>query len=105
WVVHAPRRVLDQDLSAQPARASLLFSREALDAYGIHELAVLEDVLRRDDLVTMYEVARRIRAKIGMSDDKTPDAQFLAAYYTALRGRLENRLLFGRRKRDKFDKG
>jgi len=32
------------------------------------------------------------------------DLAFLSAYYAALRGRLENRLLFGHRRRDKFDK-
>jgi hypothetical protein len=51
----------------------------------------------------MKAVAARIRRKIGMPDNKTPDGEFLAAYYKALRGRLESRLLFGRRKRDKFD--
>jgi len=52
----------------------------------------------------MQAVAARIRAKIGMAGDKTPDAAFLQAYYKALRARLETRMLFGRRKRDKFDK-
>jgi uncharacterized RDD family membrane protein YckC len=105
WVVHAPKRVLDVDLAAAPVQAGLVFSRQALDVYGIKELSVLEDVLRRKDLETMYAVAQRIRAKIGMTDDRTADAEFLGAYYTALRGRLESSLLFGRRKRDKFDIG
>lgn len=103
WVVHAPKRVLGADLAAAPA-ASITFTREALDAYGIRELSVLEEVLRHKDEATMKAVAARIRTKIGATDT-LPDSEFLAAYYTALRGRLEQRLLFGRRKRDKFDRG
>ncbi|HEY1629684.1 MAG TPA: RDD family protein [Rhizomicrobium sp.] len=101
WVVHVPKRVLAGDLAAQPP--SLAFTREALDAYGIRELSVLEDVLRQKDPQTMEAVARRIRHKIG-SQDGLRDVEFLQAYYTALRGRLEQRMLFGKRKRDKHDK-
>lgn len=102
WVVRAPRRLLAADLLAGPEQARLAFSRAAVDAYGIKELSVLEDVLRNNHPETMRAVAARIRNKIGMHD-ATPDAEFLAAYYKALRARLETRLLFGRRKRDKFD--
>ncbi len=102
WVVHAPRRGLRLDLAGGgPVTA---FSAAALDAYGIKELTVLEDVLRRRDPETMKAVALRIRAKIGY-EAREPDADFLFAYYTALRGHLEQRLLFGRRRRDKHDKG
>jgi hypothetical protein len=50
-------------------------------------------------------VAARIRLKIGWkaSPDES-DGDFLAAYYAALRGRLESRLLLGKRRKDKFDK-
>jgi uncharacterized RDD family membrane protein YckC len=105
WVVHTPRRVLDIDLTTQAPQRALVFRPQALEAYGIRELSVLEDVLRARDRETMTAVAARIRTKIGMGADTTPDAEFLAAYYAALRGRLESRLLFGRRKRDKFDVG
>jgi uncharacterized RDD family membrane protein YckC len=105
WVVHAPRRVLDVDLAAQPPQRTLVFRPEALEAYGIRELTVLEDVLRAKDRETMAAVALRIKSKIGMTGDASSDVEFLAAYYSALRGRLESRLLFGRRKRDKFDIG
>lgn len=103
WVVQVPKRLLGVDLVAAPGQSTLVFSREAVDAYGIRELAVLEDVLRHKHPQTLQAVATRIRAKIGMSD-RTPDAEFLSAYYKALRARLEQRLLFGRRKQDKFDK-
>jgi uncharacterized RDD family membrane protein YckC len=101
WVVRAPKRVLDIDLAANPAGS---FTNEALDAYGVKELNVLEDVLRRKDPAVVAAVAMRIRSKIGVRADQ-PDLEFLQSYYTALRGRLESRLLFGRRRKDKFDKG
>jgi uncharacterized RDD family membrane protein YckC len=101
WVVVAPRRVLDADLSARTTQA-LQFGDAALDAYGIKELGLLEEVLRRRDPDTMTAVAARIRAKIGFHDP-IYDGDFLDAYYSALRGRLEGRLLFGKRRRDKHD--
>ena len=102
WVVHAPRKVLDVDLAATPTDFEIVFTTAALDAYGIKELSVLEDVLRRSDPDTMKAVAARIRNKIGFVGN-VPDAAFLRAYYKGLRGRLEGRLLFGRRRKDKYD--
>jgi hypothetical protein len=62
-------------------------------------------VLRGNDRKTIAEVARRIRVKIAWTDGaETSDRAFLAAYYAALRGRLERQMLFGRRRKDKFDK-
>jgi len=101
WVVVAPKRVLSPELGAPAARP--VFSETALDAYGIKELNILEDVLRRQDAETMRAVAMRIRKKTGF-DLPMPEAEFLSAYYIALRGRLETRLLFGRRRRDKYEK-
>jgi uncharacterized RDD family membrane protein YckC len=100
-VVRVPKRILDSDLSQSAAPAGT-FTVAALDAYGIKELGVLEDVLRRRDPATVEAVAARIRGKIGVTA-REPDLAFLQSYYTALRGRLESRLLFGRRRRDKFD--
>ncbi len=108
WVVKSPREKLSIDLlDAQQAAAAggrFAFTVEQAGAYGIKELHVLEDVLRRKDAKTMAAVADRIRHKIGWrrADGETDEA-FLAAYYGALRGRLETRLLFGHRRRDKFD--
>lgn len=101
WVVVAPRRVLSPEMEVPTAK--LAFSEAALDAYGIKELNILEDVLRRKDAETMHAVATRIRKKIAF-DVVMADADFLSAYYIALRGRLETRLLFGRRRRDKYEK-
>jgi uncharacterized RDD family membrane protein YckC len=107
WVVRAPRRLLDVDLSSAAEGQGFVFSRDQLDAYGIKELTVLEDVLRVRDAPTIAAVADRIRAKIGIKTGITTglsDVAFLLAYYKALRGHLEQRLLFGRRRKDKFDK-
>jgi hypothetical protein len=49
-------------------------------------------------------VADQIRFKIGWTKTSyETDREFLAAYYAGLRRRLEQRLLFGKRKRDKHD--
>jgi len=107
WVVKSPRERLGIDLlDAQEAAASAgyAFTPAQASAYGIKELHVLEDVLRRKDKKTLAAVADRIRAKIGWRPrEGETDATFLAAYYGALRARLETQLLFGRRRKDKFD--
>jgi uncharacterized RDD family membrane protein YckC len=106
WIVEAPRRSLTIDLAggAVDPHRQFAFSREQVAAYGVKELQVLEAVLRARDGRTLAAVADRIRSKIGWFklDDET-DLAFLTAYYAALRGRLEHRLLFGHRRRDKFD--
>lgn len=106
WVVKAPRRHLAVDLAQDaPTRLQRFgFSPEQVGAYGVKELQVLEEVLRRRDRRTMKDVAARIRRKIEWRPEPYEnDADFLAAYYAALRGRLEHRLLFGHRRKDKFD--
>lgn len=108
WVLHAPKVKLAGDISQSSTRSGqrerFAFTPQQADAYGIHELQVLEGVLRRADGKTRAEVAERIRNKIGWQ--ATPgerDGDFLEAYYAALRQRLEQRMLFGERKEDKFD--
>ena len=106
WVVKAPRERLSIDLldAVEMGRDRYAFTPAQAGAYGIKELYVLEDVLRRRDRKTMAAVAERIRAKIGWAPiEGETDAGFLSAYYGALRARLETQLLFGRRRRDKFD--
>jgi uncharacterized RDD family membrane protein YckC len=103
-VIKAPKRLLTADLAAAPIVADLDFTEAQLDAYGIKELHVLETVLRANDRRAIAEVAARIREKIAWAGPvDLPDRRFLDAYYAALRGRLEGRLLFGRRRKDKFD--
>ncbi len=107
WVVKSPRERLTIDLldALELAQGGFAFTADQAGAYGIKELHVLEDVLRRKDPKTLTAVAERIRGKIAWrAQPGETDAAFLAAYYAALRGRLETRLLFGHRRKDKFDK-
>ena len=107
WVVHAPKVTLLRDMvDDQPVlNEDFAFTLAQLDAYGVKELHVLEDVLRKADRKVVAAVADRIRAKIGWTaGEYEMDRSFLQAYYTAVRGRLETRMLLGRRKRDKFDR-
>ena len=105
WVVKSPRERLSIDLldAQQAAAGQFAFTADQAGAYGIKELYVLEDVLRRKDAKTIAAVADRIQTKIGWRKQGEADEAFLAAYYGALRARLETRLLFGHRRRDKFD--
>ncbi|MGJ8562726.1 MAG: RDD family protein [Alphaproteobacteria bacterium] len=107
WVVTAPRPMLASDLaeaSVDAPQGQFAFTSEQINAYGVHELHVLEDVIRRNEAKILADVAPRIRKKIGW--EKTigeQDLAFLKAYYAALRGRLETKLMFGVRRRDKHD--
>ena len=110
WVVKSRRERLSIDLldavGAAASQSQFQFSVEQASAYGIKELHVLEDVLRRRDPKTEFAVAERIRGKIAWRRTETEtDEGFLIAYYAALRARLETRMLFGHRRQDKFDKG
>lgn len=107
WVVKAPKRKLQADIArdGEKALSKFQFTQSEIDAYGVHELHVLESVLRSRDEDTMKQVAEQIRKKIGRPPETDEaDDQFLDAYYTALRKRLETKLLYGVRRRDKFDK-
>ena len=107
WVVKAPRPILAKDLVGQ-ADISIdvfAFTPQQIDAYGIHELHVLEKILRANTSQTLEDVASRIRQKIDWTPtaDET-DRAFLQAYYRALRKRLESRMLMGVKRKDKFDR-
>jgi uncharacterized RDD family membrane protein YckC len=107
WVVRNPRRALVAELVDRArADARFPFDPRQLEAYGVAELQVLEEVLRGQDRRALRLVADRIRAKIGWTvGAEETDRLFLDAYYAALRGRLEAGLLMGRRRRDKHDRG
>jgi uncharacterized RDD family membrane protein YckC len=105
WVIRSPKRALELDLATVERAGSIVITHAEADVYGVRELSVLEDVLRRKDDATMKAVAARIRAKIKRSKASgETDQAFLEAYYLALRTRLEGRMLFGHRRRDKHDK-
>ncbi|MEL7032740.1 MAG: RDD family protein [Pseudomonadota bacterium] len=106
-VIHAPKvRLLKDIASVEPVSGgAIAFSTEQLDIYGIHELHVLEDVLRQSTDEIKQNVADRIAKKIGYTPQAGETAlAFLEAYYAALRRRLEQRMLFGDRKEDKYDR-
>lgn len=84
------------------------FTRQQLDIYGIHELQVLEDLLRRDDLGVLdgrilEEVCDKIKAKIGWPRERwdVQPRRFLDAFYRVQRARLEQKMLFGQRQERK----
>jgi hypothetical protein len=52
----------------------------------------------------MIVVARTIRERIGMASAEGDEHAFLEAYYTALCQRLERGMLFGKRKKDKYQR-
>ena len=101
WVISVPKRKLGDELleAAAPDHA---FTAEQLDAYGIYELQTLEQVLRDSDADKLAAVSWTIRGKLGIGEIAS-DREFLSAYYAALRARLERKLLFGKRRKDKFD--
>jgi uncharacterized RDD family membrane protein YckC len=114
WVISVPTRQLTVDLMRRgetegepsgqaPPQAGYSFTEEQLEAYGIYELQTLERVLRGGNFDAMSTVAWTIRNKIGYGEVESSE-EFLAAYYEALRRRLERKLLFGRRRADKHDR-
>lgn len=107
WVVRNPKPILGTDLARQDRNIieAFAFTAEQLNAYGIHELHVLESVLRVNKVSTLTEVAERIRTKISWKTGPgESDRDFLKAYYRALRERLESRMLMGIKRKDKFDR-
>jgi len=109
-VVRSPQFVLLEDLSAttpggRTAAPVLHFSAAQLDLYGIHELQVLESLLRQRAarLPALEAVAKKIQRKIGWTGAAgDADARaFLHAFYTAQRARLEERMLLGDRRESK----
>jgi uncharacterized RDD family membrane protein YckC len=106
-VVLQPEPLLLPDLiTLRPQPKEPAFTGAQLDAYGVYELQVLEDLLRSGGSghgEKLAAVAATIRAKIGWTGAE-PAGEFLEQYYTALRARLEGRLLFGKRRADKHDR-
>ena len=113
WVIENERQVLDSDLTqankTTTREPTHRFTESELDAYGIHELQVLEDILRKTDARRepriLADVSLRIRRKIGrdITSRFNDDLRFLQDYYAALRGRLEQGLLYGKRRETKHD--
>lgn len=105
WVIRVPRYQASHDLTESRAAAEdrFSFTDEQLSAYGAYELQTLEGVLRGRDDAAAAIVAETIRNKIGWPYEYD-DRAFLTAYYKAVRARLERGMLFGKRKKDKYDR-
>jgi uncharacterized RDD family membrane protein YckC len=118
-VVMQPKVVLVPDLvdAQAPARAPVpgtaapagyVFSDAQLAIYGVFELQVLEGVLRGDPSGPAYQeavraVSEKVRAKLKYAAS-VDDERFLREFYAAQRAHLEQKLLFGTRRADKFSK-
>jgi len=123
-VVLHPRAVLVPDLVDEAAGASAhaaagaatrapaavhVFSDAQLGIYGIYELQVLEGVLRISagdtaHLAAVRTVAEKVRNKIRYEGTVSDDERFLREFYVAQRAHLEQKMLFGQRRQDKFSK-
>ena len=104
-VIAVPKKVLLDELVAD--RRAFRFSDEQLQRYGILELHVLEDVLRRSAPQgrepLLEEIAEKIRRKIVWPDPVPPDRTwaFLRDFYAAQREFLELRKHLGDERADK----
>ncbi len=111
-VVREPRSILLKDLLAetvQPeAESPYQFTIQQLDLYGIRELHLLEEMLRQppspSDQELLDLICRKIITKIGWPQPASAVASeaFLHAFYAAQRGRLEHKLLLGKRQEHKL---
>jgi uncharacterized RDD family membrane protein YckC len=94
--------------AARPA-AVHAFSDAQLAIYGIYELQVLERVLRTNPSEVAYleavrTVSEKVRQKIRYEGKVIDDERFLRDFYAAQRAHLEQKMLFGQRREDKFSK-
>jgi uncharacterized RDD family membrane protein YckC len=120
-VVMQPKVVLMPDLAAAAAAAPRyappgaapapghVFTDAQLSIYGIYELQVLEGVLRVDagnpgQLDVLQTVSEKVRTKIRYTGTVVEHERFLRDFYAAQRAILEQKLLFGQRRQDKFAK-
>jgi uncharacterized RDD family membrane protein YckC len=111
-VISVPRRILPEDLSLSrraPNDRRYDFDSSRLSVYGVFELQVLEELLRRpvtpENDVLLVDVCSRICKKIGWTERvKEEDVRgFLSEFYASEREELERGQLFGRYREDKWD--
>lgn len=105
-VISAPKRLLLEDLARE--NRIFEFSVDQLQAYGIRELQVLEEVLRQppnaENFRLMCDIRDRVARRIGWKGEVADrDVEtFLRDFYTAQRAFLEQRKNFGDERGDKF---
>jgi uncharacterized RDD family membrane protein YckC len=107
----AARRYAPAGSFASPlGRPAFAFTEAHLGHYGIFELQVLERLLRGNPLEPSFadavrSVSEKVRAKIGYGAlPSADDERFLREFYAAQRAHLEQKLLFGQRRQDKYAK-
>jgi uncharacterized RDD family membrane protein YckC len=104
-VIALPRRALLGDLVDEHVRYA--FTEKQLAAYGVFELQVLEELLRRSDAPDAASVRRQVCDKICHKiawPSPVPDGEtgpFLRDFYTTQRAYLEREQLFGKSRTDK----
>jgi uncharacterized RDD family membrane protein YckC len=120
-VVMQPKVVLVPDLAEEAAAGSPYapagakpavaypFSAAQLGIYGVYELQVLERLLRTDRFDTAYAealrtVSEKVCEKIRYEGQILDRERFLREFYAAQRAHLEQKMLFGQRRQDKFSK-
>ena len=121
-VVMQPKVVLVPDLVAEAAQAAQInqrpgqaarpafsFTEKQLQFYGIYALQVLEGVLRQTPGSAGYfeaikTVTEKIKNKISYDLPIDDPERFLRDFYAAQRSHLEQKMLFGQRREDKFSK-
>jgi len=116
-VVVQPKVLLAPDLvderaayaAAAAGKGGYEFTEKQLGFYGIYELQVLEGLLRENAGKAGYydaimAVTEKIQAKIGYDGRIEDSERFLRDFYAAQRAHLEQRMLFGQRREDKFSK-
>ncbi len=111
WVISVPKTQLLADLSPADATDSVYaFTTEQLSIYGVYELQVLEDILRKEASPAAAESEQKVCERIAEKIGWTPPAghtvvhrRFLEAFYAAQRAHLEHRILFGHRRASKHD--
>ncbi|NVO57818.1 RDD family protein [Rhodobacteraceae bacterium B1Z28] len=119
YVIHLPKPILLQDMSKavrppSAAQPSFQFLSYQLEHYGAFELQTLEGVLRSANRAkgpdaykrhkeTLAAIVAQVRRKIDYADPVRPEDQqaFLEAFYKAQRAFLEQRQLFGDKRKDK----
>ncbi len=112
WVIQNVKRNLDgvvapsSEVSIDPENGKETsryeFSDADLAVYGEYELQTLESVLRTGTDEALLTVTSSICNKIGWEPGVGDERNFLEAYYTALRAKLERGMRFGKRRKDKF---
>jgi uncharacterized RDD family membrane protein YckC len=117
-VILAPKAVLLPDVGhrdqadAAGQAPDYVFGEEQLGIYGVYELQVLEDLLRKADAgqtqpAALEKVCQQIQQKIrwdAIRSGTVDPERFLRAFYVALRAHLERKMLFGKRRQDKYAK-